>query len=108
MTLGDAEAKARSTNPWERAQVLLGDIGFAPLMKYLDPKAQQRVCCGWASAYGFVPKEGSANYDFEQDRLRVYDEQDKRFWQRWQPFRILDPFIYVATGNAMSLATMPD
>ena len=82
-------------------------MGIRNLLRYLDPAYQPGVHCGWTSVYGFVPGEGSANYDEQRETLLVYDQADPLFWQKWVPFRVLDPFIYLATGEPMSLQPIP-
>lgn len=72
-----------------------------------------QVCCGWASAYGFIPNEGSPNFIDTKDKgskLRSVQPDmtlnDKL--RLWMPFRLLDPLMFLATGEQGSLKTVED
>lgn len=97
-----AQSKAETTSPVERMNEILGDFGRAILLRYLD-RGRVKVACGWASVYGFVPNEGTPNYDPENDRLLVFDPENPQWLNLWRPFRVLDPFVFVATGNFLSM-----
>jgi len=66
------------------------------------PEAEFAV--GWSSIYGFLP-DGSANYNSETQGLLAsgpsYDPRHTR--DNWQPYNVLDPFIFCATGDRRSL-----
>ncbi len=72
------------------------------------------------SVYGFINKNGCANYDLHHDSMLIqsridprdadarpfplYGEEEARRY--WQPFLIADPFMYLATGR-MGRMTYP-
>jgi len=100
----DARRQAEETNPWEVLRKLLPRAAWGPIRQHLDPR-RITIACGWASAYGFIPNDGSANYitdqRFADGRLRVFNEEkpEETNWDLWEPFRVLDPFLFVATGR---------
>ena len=77
------------------------------LKSYL--RGRSSIACGWCSTFGFVPGEGTPNYDPKNDsgndRLLTVREgmttRDKI--ASWEPFRLLDPVVYLATGDQTSL-----
>lgn len=100
----NARAAATQANAWQRAAELLTDPQIGNLIGYLGDHTE--VACGWSSAYGFVPKEGTANFDARHNRLRTYDPRTQTASPNsWQPFRTLDPFVFLATGEKRSLQT---
>ncbi len=72
------------------------------------------ICLCPVSVYGFVIKNGCANYDLHRDGMLIqapgegglsflqrsfalYPEMEARRY--WQPFMIVDPFMYLVTGR---------
>jgi hypothetical protein len=92
--------------PAMRLQELLGES-----LPTLDNYKQRdvRIACGWVSTFGFVANEGSPNYDPEtkDGRERLRSSQDGApiidKIRLWRPFRLLDPLIYLATGELGTL-----
>jgi hypothetical protein len=107
----DAHKLALQANPWSEVQRLLGRAGMRNLTRFMHPNYRKRIYCGWASVYGFVPDEGSANFkkdDNGEESLAVYDPNDPFFINKWEPFQILDPFVFLATGEEIaSLKQIP-
>jgi energy-coupling factor transporter ATP-binding protein EcfA2 len=102
-----ADQRLAALDPWDTAARLLGAFGIADFLKYLRPEARPRVRCGWSSVYGFIPGDGSPNFDPKTGKMLSWREDDPEFIHTWRPFRVLDPFMYVATGNAMGMAPIP-
>ncbi len=102
-----AEAQLRQTSPWPQARELMTDFALRSLKQYLGTPGTT-IACGWASVYGFVLHDGSANYDKGEDRLLVYDERNPGTINLWRPFRLLDPFVFVATGHLCNLEMLTD
>lgn len=71
-------------------------------LKQQIPAAEFAV--GWSSIYGFLP-DGSANYNSQTQGLLAFgDSYDPgRTRDNWQPYNVLDPFIFCATGTRRSL-----
>ena len=104
-------------DPWPYAEKVLGPTALSDLVRYLRPDARPAIYCGWASVYGFVPNDGCVNYKIEDgvEKLRVYSKNpngngpaNPQFINDWRPFRLLDPFIFVATGRKMNLQPIPE
>lgn len=63
-----------------------------------------RIGFGWSSVYGFLPS-GEPNYDRENDGLRFRDvtRDTVEVVNNWRPFRVLDPFVFLANGDPGTL-----
>jgi len=66
------------------------------------------IACGWCSAFGFVPGEGTPNYNpqSEEDDQLLSVLPGMTMPQKirsWEPFRMLEPLIYLASGERGSL-----
>lgn len=105
---GDMGTKARATAESEEAHThcvkLLPRTNFGVLRNYC-PGAQ--FAFGWTSVYGFL-SSGEPNYDKVEDKLaRRYDpEKDDKAMDEWRPFRVLDPFVWLASGHRGALEVM--
>jgi hypothetical protein len=88
----------------------LGQIALADLFSYLTPSARSCVYCGWASVYGFIPQDGAVNFVHtdEGGHLAVYSDTDPGWINKWRPYQVLDPFVYIATGLPAGLRPVPD
>ena len=97
-----AEGEAQD-DPWRRAFDMVTPAGLGVLLSRL--KKHTQIGCGWASAYGFIANEGTANFNPHTGGLRTYhpDYSDVDRIRSWRPFRVLDPFIFLATGHAAGL-----
>jgi hypothetical protein len=104
----DALARIKDSDPWDRAIKLLGADGLPQLLNYLRPEARRNVYCGWSSVYGFVPNDGSPNFDRESGRMLVWEVRGSDAMHGWRPFRILDPFVYLANGRPLDMRRVPD
>jgi hypothetical protein len=94
-----AEKKAAETSPVKHLKDIIGDVALQMFLNRFDANSQITVVCGWTSVYGFVHNQGCPNYDCEKDQLLVYDPANQRCIEHWHPFRVLDPFVFMATGN---------
>jgi hypothetical protein len=95
-------------DPKECADRVIGTDALNMLRWYLSEDAEIRV--GWASVYGFDPETGRPNYEKDTGRLHVdvsTGATPAETLQRWQPYRIVEPFIFLTAGLAMNLKTIP-
>lgn len=90
-----AEALLASMDPLERAERVLTRHGIQTLKTYLKPTA--RVAVGFSSVFGFVG--GAPNHSPEHTRLRTTLDEESDAIDLWRPYRLLDPFVFLATGN---------
>jgi GTPase SAR1 family protein len=97
----DALAEAEDSSALSCCRELLPRANFGLLRNYC-PSA--KVAFGWTSVYGFLP-DGAPNYEPAEDRLvrRHGDGGDGKPEDEWRPFRVLDPFIWLAGGHHGSL-----
>lgn len=96
---GNVLRRCRQLDPVALGRRVLTRTGLRALREYLAPGAA--VAFGVTSAYGFIESEGSANYDPVNDRMETCFESGyspQQIDEAWAPFRVLDPFIYLATG----------
>ena len=99
--------KLVSYSAWHHARQLLS-TSLGSLLAHLDDSTE--MACGWASAYGFIDGEGSANYDPQTGGLRTFDPNyPQMLTEGWRPLRVLDPLIYLTTGahNSMQVFKKP-
>jgi hypothetical protein len=97
----NAKKQTEATSAFKYASDILPSAVMGTLRNYCLPSSA--VGFGWTSVYGFLPK-GEPNYDKDYDGLRLRrDEQSGinvgRIADNWRPFRVLDPFIFLATGR---------
>ena len=93
-----AEDNATAVNPWPRAIEVLTRPALKQLLKHLDSTEQDRVACGWSSAFGFI--DGQSNFAPESEGLltQVGEGDRATLYSKWRPFKLLDPFIFVSAG----------
>lgn len=106
-----ARERLEAKNVWDQLVSVIGRGSIPNLMRYLKDDARTQVCCGWSSVYGFVPDDGSPNFEIGKDgvgRLAVFEEPDGGFLNKWEPYRVLDPFVYVATGDKMGMTPITE
>lgn len=105
----DAFDLARANNPVEIGQKLVTRHALNALRSSL-PSALFGFC--WTSIYGFT-KDGRANYNPEVDSLgstitangeRV--NASDRLIDSWNPFQIIDPFLFICNGNTENVKTL--
>ena len=107
----NAQHAAQQVSPKTRSDQLLTMHGKGTLRNFCDPTA--RIAFGWSSAYGFL-ETGEPNYDELNNSLRSYfpskpnqdpdlGDGDRKVIESWVPFRVLDPFIFLATGRQGTL-----
>jgi hypothetical protein len=97
-----AQAAAERASARECCEELLPRANFGVLRNYC-PDAQ--IAFGWTSVYGFLPS-GLPNYDPKEDKLQrryVPGERPSKPEDDWRPFRVLDPFVWLAGGHARDL-----
>lgn len=75
------------------------------LNSYLLDNVEIRV--GWASAAGFDPHTGLPNYNADREGVLVDPAGGTAaIRERWRPYRIIDPFVFLTMGDAMGLKRM--
>lgn len=85
--------------PAAHARKLLTPPGINALKTHFDPDIELGV--GWASTYGFIESEGSANYDPQQDCMALSLKaggNQAEVLSAWRPYHVLDPFTFLAIG----------
>lgn len=85
------------------ASKAMGFFALSGLFQALSPEARERVYAGWASVYGFIPMEGSVNFDSEQNRMAIFKEDDARWTENWFPYGVVAPFVFACTGKTSNL-----
>lgn len=99
----DAHEALRRTDPMDWADKLLTIPGRQLLRTSC---ANADIAFGWASVYGFL-ESGEPNYDGVKQCLR-YRHADQQGMVNvskcWRPFRVLDPFRYLVTGEPGDLS----
>ncbi len=89
--------------PAEKAKELIGP-SIGALMTYAE---RIPIYVGWSSSFGF-DQEGTPNFlriSDQDDRLRTWEENrmPEIINNHWNPFRVLEPLIYMATGEPCNL-----
>jgi hypothetical protein len=86
--------------PWGRVRQLLSRNSLSALLQAAD-NGNAQLACGWASAYGFVPYEGTANFDPETQALLTCNPNVpiNQLYDSWEPFRVLEPFVFLLSGE---------
>ncbi|HEY1187766.1 MAG TPA: hypothetical protein VGE74_08920 [Gemmata sp.] len=102
-----AQTETERNDPWDLAPKLLGAGGLMRLLNHLKPEVRPNVHCGWSSIYGFYPQDGSPNYDRQTGRMLGWDVNGADAMHTWRPFRVLDPFVFLATGKALNMRPIP-
>ena len=95
-----AQTTLEGRDPAREASSTLGYFATHALFQALDPPARKRVYAGWVSVYGFIPKEGSVNYDSTQDRITIFRPDNARWTDDWIPYGVLEPFFFACTGES--------
>ena len=95
-----AHGRAANMNPWPRAWRLLSKHATAQLWGHCDPRVTE-LSCGWISAYGFSPTDGQKSRSYDQTHW--LDAPENRRIDRWRPFNLFDPFVYLSDGGSDSL-----
>jgi GTPase SAR1 family protein len=95
-------------DPVSRAVRVISRAGLNTLRMYLRDDVEIRA--GWASVYGFEPKGGLPNYDPERDGLLIdptTEATPAEILERWQPYQVINPFVFLTTGEPMGLKKIP-
>jgi hypothetical protein len=95
-------------DPLQRAIQVISRVGINTLRFYLPDSAHIRA--GWASVYGFEPKSGLPNYDPDNESLLIdasIEATPADILDRWRPYQIIDPFVFLTMGDAMGLKVIP-
>jgi hypothetical protein len=105
-----AHQAAIEDDPRVRAADLMTRAALSALRQY-GRRTQIGAC--WVSAYGFIRDEGSANYDQRTDGLLTHPQGGSSHHvtagiDAWEPFQVLDPFVWVATGRLGGVRLFPD
>lgn len=98
----EARATAERESPQACCRSLLPSVIFRVLSTFC---ADAQFGFGWTSVYGFTP-DGSPNYDEANQRLAQWEltaAGANAAIERWVPFRVIDPFLWLATGTARDL-----
>jgi hypothetical protein len=95
-------------DPKQCVDRVIGTEALSMLRWYLREDAEIRA--GWASVYGFDPETGRANYDGVTEGLLIdasTGATPATILQRWQPFRIVESFVFLTAGISMNLKEIP-
>ncbi len=90
--------KAQRSDPWPTLYKILTPAGLGAILTYCN-REDTELIAGWCSAYGFIPKTGEANFNFENDCMATYDGN---LWsipkvsRSWRPFAVTDFLTYLA------------
>ena len=94
--------KLEEQNAAEAAREAIGFFAMSSLFGALEPSARNNVYAGWVSVYGFIPEEGSVNFDSTTDRVAIFQENAK-WTDDWHPYGVLEPFLFACTGRHLKL-----
>lgn len=85
-------------DPVARARTILTRPGVNALFNYLEIDAE--VVVGWTSAFGFTAN-GEANFDPGTQSLLMHAGlvDAREAIEGWRPCNVLDPFVFLATGD---------
>lgn len=92
-------------DPVKRAEHIISNHSLSTLKMYLR---DAKIKVGWASTYGFAPHHGYPNYDPKRDGLLIDVTQASisDVLKMWQPYQVIDPFVFLTVGEPMSLRPM--
>jgi hypothetical protein len=102
-----AQKTLEELDPADEATRTLGVHAKAGLFQALGEAAQRNVYAGWVSVYGFIPDEGSVNFDSVNGRIAIFRPDDAKWTDDWVPHCVLEPFLFACTGDAEGLALKP-
>lgn len=94
-----ALSRLEDMNAATHATDALGRIATGELFEALSPAARAQVYAGWVSVYGFVPSEGSVNFDSANNRIAIFDPDDAGWLDDWVPHGVIEPFLFACTGT---------
>lgn len=100
-----ALSQARASDPVTVLRSLMAPAGLRSLELLCRKPTQLGVC--WTSVFGFA--EGAPNFNPQTGGLR-HTAPSCGFPKAaalWQPFQVLDPFVFAATGKAEGVVPMP-
>jgi hypothetical protein len=95
-------------DPLKRMQRVVGREALNTLKFYLNEEVEIRA--GWASTYGFDPETGRPNYDRDTKGLLIDSSTgatEADILERWRPYQVVDPFIFLTAGLPMGLKKIP-
>jgi hypothetical protein len=98
-----AQTMLEEMDPAETASATFGYYAKHGLFQALDPPARDQVYASWVSVYGFIPNEGSVNYDSSHDRIAIFRPDDARWTDDWIPYGVIEPFLFACTGEVIGL-----
>lgn len=101
-----ALSAALDTSALEVGRRLIGTQGINAITQYCP---QATITFSWLSAFGFVTATGEANFNPTTGGLLVHgaNTTGEMVAKHWQPFRILDPLMFLAMGDATGLEVLP-
>jgi GTPase SAR1 family protein len=91
-------------DPLKQVDRVIGREAMATLKMYLNRDVEIRA--GWASVYGFDPETRRPNYDKLSDGLLADASavvERREVLERWRPYQIVDPFIFLTAGLSLNL-----
>lgn len=99
---GDAYAR----DPSQVLARVLSPMGMSSLVSLCRRPAALGVC--WTSVLGFLP-DGCSNFEVETGGLKHTAARGgfAAAAAAWQPFNVLDPFLFAATGRADGVTVIP-
>lgn len=100
-------SRALAADPVEHALRLMTRPAVHCLATHCAPGT--RIAFTYCSSYGFLAGEGTANFDPSRGGLLVTPEVSRSaasVIESWQPFRILEPLLFLATGRPYGLRVL--
>jgi len=101
----DAKRAVEKTDPrwYANKKLLLNAVNGMLKGKF---KSSTKVGYCWTSVYGFL-RTGESNFDKKENRCLFFDGVSfNEMLNEWQPYQLVDPFLFLATGEDSSLTTV--
>jgi hypothetical protein len=103
-----ARLRLEELDPAAEAAETIGFYARSELFQALEPVARKNVYASWVSVYGFIPVEGSVNFDSKNERIAIYRENDAKWTDDWLPYGVIEPFLFACTGATAGLRQLPE
>jgi hypothetical protein len=103
-----AQMELQKRDPAQDATETLGFYAKSALFQALEPVARKNVYAGWVSVYGFIPNEGSVNFQTSANRIEIFRPDDARWLDDWHPLGVIDPFLFACTGQNGNLSQLKE
>jgi len=106
LTAQEALDFAKNLDPAQLVREVVMDINLRPLFQYTNPDTV--LACGISSIFGFRPDTGEINFNPENGGLSSYfpGASPQQVLANWHPFRVLEPFAFLATGELGHMAVL--